>query len=176
MRCHRTIRLVSALLVALWCSHAVAQDIYGTAGSWLDDRSQVFRLDGLRGMPAVVTMAYGACRRVCSTSLRMLEQLQARADAQHTAVNFVVIGLDPQEDRPKDWADYRVDHRLARSNWVFLSGDEASTRSLANRLGVRYWRYGEHLVHDFKIVLLSPQGRPIRSIDAFDQDLSNFLP
>jgi hypothetical protein len=47
---------------------------------------------------------------------------------------------------------------------------------MASQLGVHYWRYGEHTMHDFKIVLLSAQGRVLRSMDRFDQDPGVLLP
>ncbi len=174
------IRLLCAaaaiVIIGGWSDSARAQDLYRTEGRWLDDQSHSFRLEQLRGTPTVVTMAYGACRRVCSTSLRVLEQLQALADERHATINVVVIGLDPSQDRPADWAGYRAARKLNRANWQFLSGDEASTRRIANRLGVRYWRYGEHTMHDFKVVLLSAEGAPVRSIDSFDQELAVLLP
>lgn len=168
--------VVAALALCAGLGSACAQDIYRTDGRWLDDQARSYQLEQLRGTPTVVTMAYGACRRVCSTSLRVLERLQALADERHTRLNVVVIGLDPSQDRPADWADYRAERKLNRSNWQFLSGDEASTRQLASRLGVRYWRYGEHTMHDFRIVLLSAQGLPVRSMDQFDQELALLLP
>jgi cytochrome oxidase Cu insertion factor (SCO1/SenC/PrrC family) len=175
----RSLRLASAataLVLCSWLGGAWAQDVYRADGRWLDDQARAYRLDALRGMPTVVTMAYGACRRVCSTSLRVMEKLQALADERRVDMNFVVIGLDPAEDKPADWAEFRAERKLRRANWQFLSGDEASTRALASRLGVHYWRYGEHTMHDFKIVLLSPQGQPLRSIDRFDQPLATLLP
>lgn len=175
----RSIHLFSAAAaIALtgWLSGACAQNVYQAEGRWLDDRSHPYRLEQLRGTPTVVTMAYGACRRVCSTSLRVLERLQTLADERHTAINIVVVGLDPTQDRPSDWAEYRAERKLNRPNWQFLSGDEASTRRLAARLGVRFWRYGEHTMHDFKIVLLSPEGLTVRSMDKFDQELALLLP
>lgn len=168
--------IIGALLLCAALGSARAQDIYRTDGHWLDDQARPFRLEQLRGAPTVVTMAYGACRRVCSASLRVLERLQALADESHTRLNIVVVGLDPSQDRPADWADYRAERNLNRPNWKFLSGDAASTRHLASRLGVRYWRYGEHTMHDFRIVLLSARGLPVRSMDKFDQELSLLLP
>ena len=155
---------------------ARAQDVYSAPGRWLDDHSQVFKLESLHGEFAVATMAYGACRRVCSTSLRVMEQLQALSDARHLSINFVVVGLDPSEDTPQDWASLRTFRKLTRPNWQFLSGDEQSTRQMAQQLGVHYWRYGEHTMHDFRIVLLSPQGQVLRAINAFDDDLAALLP
>jgi cytochrome oxidase Cu insertion factor (SCO1/SenC/PrrC family) len=161
---------------AICIGSATAQDMFHPPGKWLDDLGQPYRLEVLYGAPTVITMAYGACRRVCSTSLRMMEQVQLLADARHLDVNFVVVGLDPRADRPADWAQLRAERHLERSNWHFLSGDEASTRQLARRLGLRYWRYGEHTLHDLRIVLLSAQAQPLKSIDAFDQAVETLLP
>lgn len=155
---------------------AWAQSVLRTQGLWLDDRAQPFDMASLEGGSTVLTMAYGACRRICSTSLRIMENVQALADQRHVALRFVVVGLDPSQDKPADWAAFRTERKLERPNWYFLSGDEAATRRFANRLGVHYWRYGEHTVHDFKIVLLSPDGKMLRSIETFDDKLALLLP
>jgi cytochrome oxidase Cu insertion factor (SCO1/SenC/PrrC family) len=145
-------------------------------GTWLDDQGRPFRWATLRGNFTVVNMAYGACRRVCSTSLRRMEELQSRADARHLAISFVVVGIDPELDRPADWASYRVDHKLGRKNWQFLTGDQDATRQLAARLGVRYWHYGDHVMHDFRIALLAPDGRVVAALNAADDDLGKLIP
>ena len=172
-------RLASLAIAALLCGGAQAawsQAIYQADGRWLDDKAQSYKLEALHGTPTVLTMAYGACRRVCSTSLRMLEALQGVADQRHVALNFVVVGIDPGQDRPADWADYRASRKLTRTNWQFLTGDEQSVLQMANGLGVHYWRYGDHTLHDFKIVLLSPDGKLVRSIERADQDVTVLLP
>jgi protein SCO1 len=167
-----------ALALLVLCTTGVAaQDVYRAApGTWLDDAGQPYRLASLYGSPVVITMAYGACRRICSTSLRMLEQLQAIADTRHVALDFVIVGLDPRSDRPSDWAAYRAEHGINRPNWHFLSGNDTQTRRLATKLGVRYWRYGDHTLHDLRIVLLSGRAEPLRSVEAFDADLQALLP
>lgn len=176
-RIRRIARQALAAVLVLAASAVAAQDLYRAApGTWLDESGQAFQLDSLYGAPAVITMAYGACRRICSSSLRMLEQLQAMADARHVTLQFVVVGLDPRSDRPADWAAYRTEHRLDRPNWHFLTGSEAQTRRLAASLRVRYWRYGDHTLHDLRIVLLSDRAAPLRSVEAFDADLQALLP
>ena len=155
---------------------ASAQGVFSGSGPWLDDANRSFRVESLRGSRTVVSMAYGACRRVCSASLRVLEQLQARADARGETLNFVVIGLDPSQDRPADWAAYRAERKLLRPNWQFLSGDTQSTAHIARRLGVNYWHYGEHVMHDFRIVMVSGQGRIVATMTTPDQALATLLP
>jgi len=168
---------VTAITVtAGWASNLWAVGLYDGLAPWLDDQSHRFSLHALRGTPTVMTLAYGACRRVCSGSLRVMEQVQALADQRNMNLNFVVVGLNPEHDKPADWAQVRVERHLGRPNWQFLSGPDAAVRRLAQRLGVRYWHYGEHTLHDFRIVLLSTEGAIVRTMDAVDQPLERLLP
>ena len=155
---------------------AGAQSVYGVPGPWIDDASASFALGSLAGSYTVATMAYGACQQVCSTSVRRVEQLHDLAEQRHVSLNFVVFGLDPNEDKPSDWAAFRAQRKLTFGNLQFLSGSPLATQQIANRLGVRYWRYGEHTMHDFRIVLVSPAGRIVRSMDHFDEDIAGLLP
>jgi protein SCO1 len=171
------------VLALLWCVLAVAaggsraQEVYRLqTAAWSDDQGQAFDLQALQGSWTVLTMAYGACRRICSTSLRSMEQLQTLADKAGTALNFVVVSLDPSQDKPADWAAFRQERKLTRKNWRFLSGDSKSTQTLAKALGVRYWRYGEHTMHDFRVALINPQGQVSRSLDSFDDPVLRLLP
>jgi len=157
-------------------ARASPMDAYQAPGHWVDDHARPFRLESLHGRPAIVTMAYGACRRVCSTSLRVMERIQGLCDARHLAVNFVVFGLDPMEDTPRDWADFRALRKLDRANWQFLTADEHAVSELAQRLGVHYWHYGEHVMHDFRILLMSPDGRIEHVMTAYDDDPAAMLP
>jgi protein SCO1/2 len=166
-----------ALLLNGAATRAGAQDLYaGAAPTWLDEYSRPLSLRSLRGRSVVLTLAYGACRRVCSTSIRIMERLQALADVQGVALDFVVVGLDPSQDKPADWADFRAQRKNSRNNWHFLSGDPAAIRALTQRLGVNVWRIDSYWMHDFKIVLLSPQGLVLRTMDRFDQTLETLLP
>jgi cytochrome oxidase Cu insertion factor (SCO1/SenC/PrrC family) len=163
-----------ALLGCVPIAHA--QGVYSVRGPWLDEQSHMFALESLRGSYTVITMAYGACRRVCSSSLKAVRELAALAAERHVELNMLVVGLDPVQDRPSDWAELRADQKLWFHNLEFLSGNESSTRAMAQSIGTKYWRYGEHTMHDFRIVLVSPEGRVVKSMDRFDQSVSALLP
>lgn len=166
----------AALPAVLPAPGAEVADVYRLPGPWRDDQARPFELAQLAGQPAVMTLAYGACRRICSTSLRLMEQLQQAADRRGLRLQFVVIGIDPASDTPADWADFRRDRRLQRANWHFLSGDTAAVRRVAQRLGVRIWHTGDHLMHDFRIVQLAADGRLARSVDHFGEPVEALLP
>jgi protein SCO1 len=173
----RRMLFVLMCLLPLWVGgNAMAQNIYSQPARWLNDQGRSFELRQLQGSWTVMTMAYGACRRICSSSFRSLQALQDLADTHKKTLNLVVVGLDPSQDKPADWAALRVERKFTRSNWHFLSGDASSTANLAQGLGVRYWRYGEHTLHDFRIVLISPDGKVARSLDNFSDPVARLLP
>src|SRR5262245_13810799 len=158
---------------ALW-STVCAAGVLDVGGAWVDDSGKSVALSRWEGRYTVLTMSTGACQKVCSTTLRRMEELQAVADRRHLRVEFLVIGLDPKNDTPKAWREYRAHRKLARENWHFLSGDDDRTRSVARMLGISYWFYDEHVLHDFKIVLLGPDGR-IRRALAWSDDRPEML-
>jgi cytochrome oxidase Cu insertion factor (SCO1/SenC/PrrC family) len=116
----------------------------------------------------VMTMAYTTCRRVCSTTTLVLSDIQKRLDAMKIDADFVVVGLDPDNDSPAEWRDYRSRRNLNRANWHFLTGDADSTKKLARGLDVSFWTYHDHIVHDFRIVLFDAQWHLVAEVDWAD--------
>lgn len=123
-------------------------------------------------------MAYSTCREVCSYTLHRLQELQDSADRAGTPIEVVVISYDPEVDGPHSWSIYRSRHHLERANWHFLTGDTAGTRDFAAQFQFRYWRYDEHVVHDFRIVMLGPDGAIVESLgwETRNKDLFNGAP
>ena len=166
---HRSIspvrRFLSAALIgaAFW-SAACTAGVLDVGGAWLDDSGKTVSLSRWQGRYTVLTMSTGACRQICSTTLRRMEELQAVADRRHLRLEFLVVGLDPRNDTPKAWREYRAHSKLVRENWHFVSGDDDHTRSIAGMLGISYWFYDEHVLHDFKIVLVAPDGTIRRAL------------
>ena len=72
---------------------------------------------------------------------------------------FVVVTYDPERDSPAEWNRYRGSRGLLRTNWHFLSGSKADTKRIARFLDLDFWHYDEHVMHDFRIVLLHAEGR-----------------
>ena len=171
----RRLLAAAALLPVVRGVPAETASAYGLALRFVDDRGQPRELAEWRGRPVVITMAYGACRSVCTTTLRTLDALQAAADRRSIALDFVIASIDPAEDTPQAWADYRRARGLMRANWTFLSGTPAATRVLAHFLGIRVWRYDEHVMHDMRIVRLGPDGAPGASLDWQQRDVQRLL-
>jgi len=130
---------------------------------WQDEHGEASRLSQWSGKTVLLTMAYPTCRQTCSYALHRLEELQQSADRAGTPIEVVVISYDPKIS-PGTWSIYRRHHHLDRTNWHFLSGSTATTQQFAKALQFPYWLYDEHLVHDFKILLIGPDGQIAKTL------------
>jgi cytochrome oxidase Cu insertion factor (SCO1/SenC/PrrC family) len=132
---------------------------------WLDSDRQIFSLSMVQAPIVVMTMAYTACRRICSTTALVLSDLQQRLDTAGQPAEFIIVSYDPSNDSPADWRDYRTRRGLTRSTWHFLTGETAATRLLARYLDLDFWSYHDHIVHDFRIVLFDARWRVLGEVD-----------
>ena len=154
----RLARLAFAL-VALTFGAAASAQLFSRFGAvhWVDSDGAAHTLDDYKGHPVVITMAYTACRKTCSSSMLVLRQMQDILARQGRDAAFVVVSYDPSHDSPAEWRRYRKARKVP-ANWHFLSGAEADTHRLADFLGLKYWDYDEHVMHDFRIVVFDANG------------------
>ena len=151
---------VSVALLLSVCTLAEPEVLGALPQKWRDDGGGNFDLTMLRGRPLVFAMAYASCRRVCPMTMESLRKVQAALDGRGIAADIVIIGYDPADD-PATWRRYRQSHRLNYPNWHFLSGNDAAVRQFARLLGFDFWKYDEHVMHDFRIVFVAPDGRVV---------------
>jgi len=133
--------------------------------TWVESNGRDFRLADVDSPLVVMTMAYTACKKICSNTSLVLGEIQRRFDVMGQAAEFVVVSYDPRNDSPADWQDYRMRRGLQRATWHFLTGDAVSTRVLARQLDLDFWTYHEHIVHDFRIVLFDSHWNVIGEVD-----------
>jgi len=132
--------------------------------SFRDERDAPEALSTWRGKTVLLTMAYSTCRQVCSYTLHRLEELQDSADRAGTAIEVIIVSYDPKVDGPVSWSLYRRKHHLRRANWHFLTGTPSATRQFAQTFAFRYWSYDEHVLHDFRILMIGPDGEIAESL------------
>jgi cytochrome oxidase Cu insertion factor (SCO1/SenC/PrrC family) len=87
-----------------------------------------------------------------------LKRMQLTLDARGERAAIVVVGYDPQNDKPAVWRQYRLSHRLDRDNWHFLSGPAEATEVLARQLGFSFWKYDEHVMHESRALIFDSDG------------------
>ncbi len=126
--------------------------------TWFDDQGRARSLDSLRGHRVILTMAFATCHRICPMTIDGLKRMQKALDARGERADFVVIGYDPDNDKPADWHRYRLTRHLERSNWLFLSGSTEATETLARRLGFEFWKMEDHVMHGSRALIFDDHG------------------
>jgi cytochrome oxidase Cu insertion factor (SCO1/SenC/PrrC family) len=165
--------VLTCLLAA--CFGSASASPFDLTDVWIDDNENPVRLDKWRGRPIIVSMEYSNCRFICSISQRKLQEIQAEADRRKLTIEFVVLSLDPKNDTPALWRQYRKQKDLVRSNWHFLTGSRKATDNAVFNLGVKWWYYDEHIMHELKIIRLAANGEIARIMSTYDMTAAQFL-
>lgn len=160
------------LLMPLYAAsqEAAVAPIYRLPMTWTDDQGQPVTLAKWQGKQVIMTMAYSTCRKFCPITINRLKQLQNLLDKRHIAMEVVIISYDPSVDKWQSWAEYRKSRNLNWENWHFLTGSLEDTKTVSQFLGMDYWLYDEHVMHNFNIVRLGPKGDIEKSLDWDNQE------
>jgi len=136
--------------------------------SFRDESGRPVRLGELfHGKPVILEPVYFGCSSLCPMSLNSLVQ-SLRVLKFNAGEEFEVIAFsfDPKETpamASEAKAHYLRDYnRPSTANgWHFLTGDEASIRSLTGSIGFRYaWDAGSaQWAHATAIVVATPEGK-----------------
>lgn len=126
--------------------------------AWRDDLGQPLVLANLVGQRVVLSMAYTRCHSTCPATLNELRRMQQLLDGRGEQASFVIVGYDADNDDPQSWHQYRLNHRLDRPNWHFLTGTATNVRRLARQLGFEFWNYDTHVMHDSRVVFFDSKG------------------
>jgi cytochrome oxidase Cu insertion factor (SCO1/SenC/PrrC family) len=108
-------------------------------------------------------------------TMQHLAAMQQELDSRGADAEFVIVSYDPKRDDAASWHRYRTDRRLTRDNWHFLIGTRDDVERLAAILGFGFWRYDEHVVHDFRIVALNTDGALKGFVDSTHADWRSLL-
>jgi protein SCO1 len=148
---------------------------YALPYSFTDDQSRTVRLSEWRGKPMIITMEYSNCRFMCTTTFSKMKAIQDAADRKKMQIDFLVVSLDPKNDTPQAWRQYKISREVDRSNWHMLTGTDATTKDFAKLIGIKYWSMDEHILHDFKIVRLNAQGEIEKEITDYSDEPDSLL-
>jgi cytochrome oxidase Cu insertion factor (SCO1/SenC/PrrC family) len=159
---------IAALMSAL--AECAPFNFYSLPYTFTDDRARTVQLSEWRGKPLILTMEYSNCRFMCTTTFSKLKAIQTLADQRNIKIDFMIVSLDPKNDTPEAWKQYRITREVDRDNWHMLTGTEATTKQFASLVGIRYWTMDEHIIHDFKIVRLNASGGIEKEITDYSEE------
>jgi protein SCO1/2 len=125
---------------------------------WSDEGGTPVALSRWRGNLLVVTLFFTSCTTTCPVTVDKLLRLGDTFRREGRAATFVLVTLDPSNDKPAELRRFKTARGLP-PDWHLLRGNDQETRELADFLGIRIMNEDSHIVHDGRIVFLDPQGR-----------------
>ena len=135
----------------------------------VDERGQSVSLRQLIDKPTVLTLNYFRCPGICTPMLTNLAATLNKIIDIEPGKDFQVLTVSfDSRDTPQIAAGKRENYlKLLKrpfppAAWRFLTGDNASTRALADAVGFELKKQGEDYMHPGAIVVLSPEGRVTR--------------
>jgi protein SCO1 len=133
-----------------------------------DETGQKVFLRPLIDKPTVLTLNYFRCAGICTPQLNDLVRTLNTIDLE-PGKDFQVITVSfDSTDTPDLAAAKRTNYlKLLKrpfppTAWRFLTGDEASTKALANTVGFGFKKDRDAFIHPGALIVLSPQGKVTR--------------
>jgi protein SCO1/2 len=133
-----------------------------------DEGGQPVPLGALLTMPSLLTLNYFRCEGICSPQLNGLAEAIGRMKAV-PGKDFQVLTVSfDSRDTPavaagKREAYLRLSGRsVTPASWRFLTGDDRTTRALADAVGFGFQRRGEDYLHPAVLVALDAKGRIVQ--------------
>jgi len=132
---------------------------------------RIFRRESLLGQWNFLFFGYTACPDVCPISLQAMRGMhQILLDGEPAATNyrFILVSVDPANDRPEDLALYLDWFGPA---FTGLTGEPAELDRLARSLSVKYEVFedeggGRSIDHTSSVLVVDPQARMVGALPA----------
>ena len=143
---------------------------------FLDESGRDVKLGDYLGKPVILALVYYQCPSLCNLVLNgIVRSVRAQTMTAGDQFDVVAVSFDPHETPEMAAAkkqSYVKEYGRAgaEKGWHFLTGPEASSRTLADAVGFRYSydSLSNQYAHASTIIILTPEGRVARYFYGID--------
>lgn len=143
---------------------------------FLDESGRTVKLGDFLGKPVILALVYYQCPSLCNLVLNgIVRSVRAQTMTAGDQFDVVAVSFDPRETPEMAAAkkqSYVKDYNRAgaEKGFHFLTGPEASSRTLADSVGFRYSydALSNQYAHASAIMILTPEGRVARYFYGID--------
>ncbi|MFT3869820.1 MAG: SCO family protein [Nibricoccus sp.] len=143
-----------------------------------DQTGRVVKSERFRGKQIMLNFIFTRCQvaKMCPAAVARFQQLQQLArDAGVANLELISISLDPANDTPGVLKQYALERQIDTSNYTFLTGPEASIKSLLAQFGVLAEFKDNILNHTATTLLIDASGKIVHRADGSMWDVQEFL-
>ena len=115
--------------------------IYNLPSKWTTQHNEEIELKSLQGEVLVMVMIYTSCQAACPRLVADMRNIDAQIPEENKDhLKFILVSIDPKTDTPERLKAFSIENKMESEQWLFLRGDEESTREFAAVLAVNYKR------------------------------------
>lgn len=96
----------------------------------IDERSQPFTDDALRGHVTIVSFLFTRCDTICPVTTMKLQRVQEKTFDVGERVKLLSFSVDPAYDTPTRLTEYAQRYRADATRWRFVTGEPEAVRAL----------------------------------------------
>jgi len=153
--------LLSGVCLAKGETKNNGESVYNISTVWLNQDSQAFPLQKLKGRPVVLAMVYTSCQSACPLIVSDMKNIaKALNTKEKEQVQFALFSFDPEEDVPSQLKQFAKEQALDLTHWSLLTAQPDAVRELAAVLGVQYKKNASgEFSHSNIITILDAEGK-----------------
>jgi protein SCO1/2 len=113
--------------------------VYHLPDDWVNQDGESIAFEDLQGQVLVVVMIYTSCQAACPRLVADIRRIEAGVNKNVSdQVTYVLVSIDPETDTPDRLKAFAIENGMDSPQWLFLRGTEASVRTFANVVAVKY--------------------------------------
>lgn len=153
------------------------ESIYNLESKWENQNADTIQLKHFAGKPTIMAMIYTHCAFSCPLIVADMKELQKLIpENKRKDINFLLISIDPDNDRPDTLTSFMKREKLDQKYWTMLTGTETKIRELASVLGFKYKKSSMmDYAHSNLISVLNPNGEIAEQINGFGADKKSLI-
>ena len=130
-----------------------------------NERGDTVVLADLIDKTTILSLVYYTCPGICNPLLGGLQDVVDKVDME-PGIDFKVVSISINVDETPSIAKQKKTNYLAgmrryfpQDQWLWLTGDSANVRGIANETGFAFQRTGDDFAHSAVLMVLSKEGK-----------------
>lgn len=146
--------------------------IYNVESTWERQDGKKINFSDLQGKVLVTAMIYTSCKTSCPRLTAEMASIAKKTDdVDPEKIQFVLISIDPENDKPAVMRSYMALNGFDEKKWTFIRGSEDDTRELANIMSLKYKKITSmEFSHSNIISVYSKEGKLAYQQDGLTSD------
>jgi protein SCO1/2 len=138
----------------------------------INENGDTVTIGDLIDKPTILNFVYFRCPGICSP---LMEGLADAMDGNDLVLGedyqAFTISFDPREgtvlgvNKKKNYLNLMKKSELAKTGWLFFTGDSANIANLTEATGFRYKPTGNDFIHAATLIIVDPKGKITRYLN-----------